>query len=211
MNNETIVCGIGPGSEQLILPAVFEAAEKATVIVGGKRQQTLFDTTGKHCIFIGSNIEAVIQELSQCQNERIVVLVSGDTGYYSFLRTLKRHLPNWPVQAIPGISSFQYMFAKLGLSYEQAYLGSAHGNHVDIASLPDIFSSYFFLTDKKMDYRKIASTFNSLERGQWMMHVGNRLSYPDESIWSDKVANFINKEPELELCSVIIQKPKSWP
>ena len=67
--------------------------------------------------FIGENLA----------RQDVVVMVSGDPGYYSLLDALRRGFPQEAIQVIPGISSFQLAFARLALPWHEAELLSFHG------------------------------------------------------------------------------------
>lgn len=45
------------------------------------------------------------------KKDDVVVMVSGDPGYYSLLPWLKKRFPEHPIEVIPGISSVQACFA----------------------------------------------------------------------------------------------------
>ena len=134
MINETMnicICGIGPGHVDYIYKAVFAEVDKAQVLIGGKRQLDIFPhSSAIKCVFDGktAHLKETIQQNSHLY---MVVLVSGDTGFHSLRRFLVDAFPKANIKLLPGISSFQYLYAKLGMGYENALLTSIHGTDVD--------------------------------------------------------------------------------
>ena len=60
------------------------------------------------------------------KHEEILILASGDPCFYGIVEYLKRK--NIKIERImPGLSSFQYMMAKLGISWQGANFLSLHG------------------------------------------------------------------------------------
>lgn len=200
------ICGIGPGHPDYILPLVFKMVEKSDVLIGGKRHLLLFNTADKETITIKSNLPEIVQRLKERENEQITVLVSGDTGFHSMLHFLRQHFSADEIHVVPGISSFQYLFAKLALSYEKAQLGSVHGQESNYIELLQRYEHVFLLTSPKHDVKKIASTLLIDKKQNYIMHIGNRLSYDDEEILSLPPKQVISLDKTFELCSVIIQK-----
>ena len=90
METKIIVVGIGPGSADYILPAAQKMIAAAHYLVGGKR--ALADFAGPHqsTQVIDRDIPAVLRFVSDAlQNHDVVVMVSGDPGFHSFLTRLR--------------------------------------------------------------------------------------------------------------------------
>jgi cobalt-precorrin-7 (C5)-methyltransferase len=122
------VAGIGPGGEDYILPAARRAAEQADVLVGGRRALVPFETLGKDTLPVTADLAGLAEKLrTLAETRRVAVLVSGDPGFYSLLAYLRRHFSPDQLQVIPGISSMQVAFARLGEPWQDAVFLSAHG------------------------------------------------------------------------------------
>ncbi len=200
-----IICGIGPGNPDYIVPAVFNKVNQADILIGGKRQLEIFNgLTKQTCLFDGklNNLKEII---SNCTEMNIVVLVSGDTGFYSLRRFLTHEFPLTAIEIIPGISSYQYFYARLGMGYENAFLGSLHGAEAGYIEKLEHFDSVFLLTDLKNNWKSIAQNLVEKGYGQLKMHLGNNLSYPDEKIISETASEISFQDFEFKLCSVIIE------
>ncbi len=64
------------------------------------------------------------------KKRRIVVIASGDPGYFGIARTLIRQLGKERVEIIPNITAFQAAFAAIKESWDDALLLSVHGRPV---------------------------------------------------------------------------------
>ncbi len=206
VNNNISICGIGPGNPDYITKVVWDEAKKADILIGGKRQLDIFSKLNKEHIIFNGKTECLKQNIEKLPNKRLAVMVSGDTGFYSLRRFLISEFPLTNIQIFPGISTFQYFYAQLGKGYENAFLASLHGTDTNFIDELERSSSVFLLTDKKNNYKKIASKLVIEGFENALMHIGANLSYPNEIIVSNKAKNIIHLNDEFELCSVIIEK-----
>ena len=132
---------------------------------------------------ITGEIEAALAFIEEnLKSQDVVVMVSGDPGYYSFLAALNKRFSC--IEVIPGISSMQLAFARLALPWHDADLISLHGREVDLARLKYSKGRKLgFLTDSKYTSATIASL---LLKNDWPQNVQlyacNHLSYENESI-----------------------------
>jgi len=198
------VCGIGPGNPNLIVQEVFRLVAESTLIVGGKRHLEIFNVGDKETWVLRNNIEQIIETLKTSDHTAITVLVSGDTGFHSLLTTLLRHFKPTELNVIPGISSYQYFFAKLAMTYHDAWIGSLHGMMVDYVLKVKSNRKTFLLTDSLNSWKQIAMHLSEKGLGECEMYVGNRLSYPDEQILFGTANKLKEQWHDFALCSVII-------
>ena len=133
MSSEYItLVGIGPGNPEYILPIAQRAIEEAQILVGGKRALESFASKGQETFPITGKLEEVVSYLREIPaGKKVVVLVSGDPGFYSFLNYLKEKLPSRQLKVIPGISAFQVAFARIQSSWHDASLFSLHGRRIE--------------------------------------------------------------------------------
>ena len=130
---EVSIVGMGMGSSGCRLLMAEEALHAADAVFGASRLlEGLKDIpeVRKYAMYRAEEIIPVLER--ECFN-RVVILYSGDTGFYSgarkMLRALKEWKPDLQVEMFPGISSFSYLAAKLGENYEDAALFSLHGKN----------------------------------------------------------------------------------
>lgn len=199
------IIGIGPGNPSYILPAAIDAFKESDVIIGGKRNLESIDLEEKELIVITDNLKEIIEYINQnYKTKKISIAATGDAGFYGILGYLKKHFTSDMLNVIPGISSFQYMFSKLGLTWENVYLGSLHGKNEDLLEKMKKYNRAVFLTDKDNSYKYIAKILSANGHKDKIMYVGANLSYDNEVLIKDRVENFVNKEDDYKLCVVVI-------
>lgn len=182
MKKRIDVVGIGPGNPEWLLPIARRILTDSDVVIGGRRQLAELTPFVKDTRLLEGNYsETADWILEHAATLKIAVAVSGDTGFYSLLGYLKSHLPGVALTVTPGIGSLQYFFGRLGLSWENAVLLSAHGRELDMTMFRDDTLAGI-LTDGIMTPGAIASELILLEKPDLWMAVGENLSYENEAI-----------------------------
>lgn len=133
-----VIAGCGPGSPDYLTPAVRSAVDGAEVLAGAPRLLALFPGYRGEKIVVGADIENVLDRLASfVGRQRIVVLVTGDPGLCSLARPVLRRFGRQACEVIPGISSVQVAFARLGRDWREAAIIDAHGGDPDV-DLPSL-------------------------------------------------------------------------
>jgi cobalt-precorrin-7 (C5)-methyltransferase len=203
--NRIKIVGIGPGHLDYILPIAYKAIEEADLLIGGARNLEIFQGYNKEILCYDGNLKEIIKTMKEeIHHKQIVVVVSGDTGFYSLLDYIKQHFSKDVLEVIPGISSFQYLFSQLKRSYKDYGLYSLHGRKISLAHLLDREKGVFLLTDQLNTPSNIAKELQA-EYGHFNMIVGENLSYKEERLVSGQVKDFIDKEFS-KLCVVVIEE-----
>ena len=185
MQFKIIVAGIGPGAREYVVPKALKAIENAKVLVGGSRALADFAREGQKTFAIKADIKAVMNFIGEeLKQNDVVVMVSGDPGYYSLLSSLRKNFSIEQIKVIPGLSSMQVAFAKIALPWQEASLLSFHGRVPKDEDLVYVKGRIIgMLTDNKFNSGRIAKYL--IERG-WdknaRAYICSRLSYPDEKI-----------------------------
>lgn len=181
--NKINVLGMGPGNIDYVLPITLRKIKESDVLIGGKRILKDFANEEKELIYIDSNLGRIVDYIKENMKEKkISLLLSGDTGFYSMLNYLKKYFGDEDIEVLPGISSYQYLMAKLKKPWHNSYVGSVHGRDLDIINLTKSYDSVILLTDNKNSPANIASRL--LEEGiqNKRIIVGENLSYENERI-----------------------------
>jgi precorrin-6Y C5,15-methyltransferase (decarboxylating) len=186
MSNKLYIIGVGPGARELVHPAAMKLIECSDVLIGGRRNLEIFEELDKEKITIGNNLEEVCKYISEnIQSKKIAVLATGDTGLYSIMEFLKAKLADIEIEAVPGISSMQYLCAKLKLSWHDICITSLHGHeNSDLLSKIDISKNMVIFTGGKYTPDRICKEFADSGLKNVIVSVGEKLSYPDERIVS---------------------------
>lgn len=125
-----IICGCGPGSPDYLTPAVLREVAGAAVLVGAQRLLDLFPASGAEKIAVGADIGGILKIIESCwRRQQVVVLVTGDPGISSLAQPVLKRFGREACFLIPGISSVQVAFARLGLDWTDAKIIDAHGKN----------------------------------------------------------------------------------
>lgn len=180
--NRICVAGIGPGAPSYVTPAALDAVRECDILVGGKRNLEVFHYLGKKQYEFRSRPEELLEFFDQNTEKKICVIVSGDPGFYSLLDFLRRRLGSDRLDVIPGISSFQYLFARMAKPWKNFLLASMHGRDLDIKKNLEERGGLFLLTDRSHSPAVIAGYLLEQGLSDCTMVVGENLSYPEERI-----------------------------
>lgn len=206
-SHKIIIVGIGPGNPEYLLPKAREVISTAKVLVGGKRAIDEYAHAGQRLKLIKADIEGVLAFIAdELIASDVVVMVSGDPGYYSLLDAIRKNFPIQKINVIPGISSLQLAFARLALPWHDATLVSYHGRtpkNSDIAFSPNKILG--MLTDSRNNSQSIAE--NLINNAGWQenstLYICERLSYADEKITATTLIAAANAEP-VKNCVLIV-------
>ncbi len=202
--NKIAVVGLGPGHPDYILPKALKVIEESDTIIGGRRHLESINTENKKTLNITGNLKSILDYIEEnYRSEKIAVVVSGDTGYYSFLNYLKKHFETTNLEVIPGISSLQYMFSRIGESWHDGYLGSLHGREQDLINLVSKNKKIGLLTDKKWTPHTIAKELLEASIDKVRIYVGENLSYDNERVVQGTPEEIV-KMSSFNMCVVVI-------
>ncbi|GAB6100472.1 hypothetical protein JCM16358_23510 [Halanaerocella petrolearia] len=181
--NKIYVAGIGPGTEDYLLPITKKIVSKSDVLIGGQRALDLFAESDKEKIKITANLEEIKDYIIEnYKQQQIVVLVSGDPGLYSMLSYLKRYFVEDKLEVIPGVSALQLGFAKGKMVWQDAKITSLHGsdNRQKLVKLVKEETKVGFFTDQQFPPQEIAKFL--LEQGVTTKQglVAENLAYSSE-------------------------------
>lgn len=201
------IIGVGPGSEDYILPIARRQIEDSDCLIGARRFVSLFRDLGKEEVLIEGNINKVIQYIEKYKvQKRLAVLVSGDPGMYSLLEKVSKALKPDEYAVIPGISAVQLAFAKVGESWGDCEIISLHGRNAEnLANRIKTCTKVFLFTDFNLSPNKIARQLlkEGLENRRAV--VLENLSYPNERLIDTDLKALSKMSSNSYLCAMIIE------
>lgn len=208
MQNKIIVAGIGPGGEDYITPAALKKIRAAKFLVGGRRALEQFAATEQITCAVTRDLDAPINFIREkLPLDEIVVMVSGDPGYYSLLDLLRKTFTPDAIEVIPSISAMQLAFAKIALPWHDATLLSFHGRQPARTALQFSAGKILgLLTDAEFNSAAISRLL--VDECGWdknsLVTICDRLSYPDEKILTMTLAAAAKAEP-VKHCVLIVR------
>ena len=131
LKKQITVIGIGMDGDRTLTVDAVRACEQAELIIGAKRVTDTLNRFHKpvELAIAPKEIETILRSTDA---SRIVVAMSGDTGFFSGAKKLLPLIQDLNPTVLPGISSVSYLAAKLGVPYHDAALVSAHGRTVNL-------------------------------------------------------------------------------
>lgn len=177
--------GIGPGATELLTPEALRKISEADLVLTNER---IFEALGhlnpntKCCKL--SQIEAMVRKYMGL--DRIAVLASGDVGFYSLSNTLKSVFKEHQVEWVNGLSSLQYLAARLQRDYSRVKVVSVHGRDRSVIPFVCYHEHVFVLTGGAHKAHDVIRALVDAGLGRVEVTVGESLSTVDERLMTGK-------------------------
>ena len=197
--------GMGPGDLTERSASIVMGAD---LLVGAKRMLEAVDSTGKDTLteYRSDVIARYLDENPRYRN--VAVLLSGDVGFYSgatgLLGKLDRNV--YDVNVEPGISSIVYLCAKLGTTWQDAYLTSCHGRESNIVNLVGTRAKVFTLLSGQDTVHEMCRQLFEYNLNSVSVTVGQDFGYPTERIFTGTPSQCLD-ESFGDLCVALIENP----
>lgn len=196
--------GIGMGSRENMTLEGIHACEKADVLVGAERMLKSLEGFRKPVFssFQAEDIRSFIE--THPQYSKIVIALSGDSGFYSGATRLVEVLQDYETQVLPGISSVAYLCARLKKSWQDVKCVSIHGRYENLIAAVKANERVFSLLGGKSGVPELCRKLLDYGLGEVVLHFGERLSYAEERIVTGRPAELAAEEFS-EPCAVLIE------
>ncbi len=214
---EITLAGIGMGNENGMTKEVEKAVSEADILLGAERMLAGFSSRPeKHPFYRAEQIIPYLQTLQETslfmEKRKIVILFSGDSGFYSGCQSLYAALEKEiregrfkaSIRILPGISCVAYLAACTGESWHDAAVYSLHGKELcNLANRINRNSKTFLLTSGVRDMNQIGKELSAAGMSACEVIVGYQLSYPEQKIERFMPAECVElKEEGLYTCLI---------
>ena len=191
-SREISLVGIGVGSEKLMTLEAQQVLKEAELIIGARRMVEAAAYEGQDtCMEYDSDkICSYIEE--HPEYEKTAVVLSGDVGFYSGARKLLEKLSGHHVRVVCGISSLVYFMGKIGRSWDDAFITSAHGRNANLAAAVRTHEKVFAILGSRDGVSVLAGKLMDYGMEHVRLFVGEQLSYEQEKIISGYPKDFIS-------------------
>ena len=213
-SNKINVVGLGPGNIKYLSTAGIECIKEAEIIVGSTRQLSDLKTiiSEKQEIYTLGKLAEFIAYLKENIDRKITIIVSGDTGYYSLVPYLSKNLSKDILNIIPNISSYQYLFSKLGENWQNFRLASVHGREFDYVKNiddKDIAGLVLLTDDIQNPYEVSKNLYNNGIRNLTVI-VGENLSYDNEKITILEIEDYEKLNRKFDMNVLVLKKGENY-
>ena len=193
--NKVTIVGCGPGSKKYMTWYALQQINSAEVLIGSRRLLSLFPDTEADTFILNNNYKVLITRIVSLRKKKnIVVLVSGDPGFFSYAKLIIDKIDIENCEVIPGISSVQMAFAKIGRSWNDACFMSLHGRTAKLASVVKKImenDKVAVLTDNSNNVKLIARKLLEAGLKERKIYICENLSLDEERIRKVDVSSIL--------------------
>ncbi len=223
------LAGVGPGREACITGQVREALGSAGLVLATPRLYSSFRHLNPRTEAIRlADLPERIRAAETAGERYVLVLVSGDGGFFSAAARLRREFAHLDITCLAGLNSLQYLCAALRRGYEGIKTISVHGrgpeNSLTLAALPPrerlaaqvlphvaYNSDVFLLTGGEQSARAVIEVVTEAGLGEALVSVGENLSLPDERITTEKARALCGRDFAPLSCLLIRNEARADP
>lgn len=220
---QILLAGIGMGHKSSMTVEVQNAIREADILLGAERMIVDYEPrVEKKPYYLAKQIVPYIKEmLRQKEVQKIIILFSGDSGFYSgckkLICALNQEITDGSIEAVlrvlPGISSISYLAACLGESYQDGVITSIHGKDTthprwksEVLEAVCANEKVFLLLSGSQDVKKLGALLTEANMEHCEIYLGYRLSYPDQWIQKRTPEECMELE-EVGLYTCMIKNP----
>lgn len=196
---EISLVGMGMGSRENRTLEADEVLKKADLLIGARRMVEACRNEGQdiYAEYDSRKIASYIK--GHPEYDRIAVVLSGDVGFYSGAKKLLEELKSIGkenVKMVCGISSAVYFMSRIGKSWDDAVLTSAHGKEANLIFLVKHHAKVFSILGTRDGISALAGKLLEYGLENVTLYTGERLSYPDERIKKGRPEDFVGYEAD---------------
>lgn len=188
LSQKISLVGIGMGAEKTLTLEGKKAFDEAELLIGAKRMTEAVQKPGQSVLHEYRSERIVEYIKAHPEYRTVAIALSGDVGFYSGAKKLVDLLEG-NVEVICGISSVVYFMAKIGFSWDDAKIVSAHGRKCNLVSLIRHNPKVFSILGTEDGVASLAKKLVYYGMGEVILYVGENLSYENEKIFHDKAEN----------------------
>ena len=188
LSQKISLVGIGMGAEKTLTLEGKKAFDEAELLIGAKRMTEAVQKPGQSVLHEYRSERIVEYIKAHPEYRTVAIALSGDVGFYSGAKKLVDLLEG-NVEVICGISSVVYFMAKIGFSWDDAKIVSAHGRKCNLVSLIRHNPKVFSILGTEDGVASLAKKLVYYGMGDVILYVGENLSYENEKIFHDKAEN----------------------
>ena len=173
--------------------------EGAALVVGGERHLAALGIESERAAVLKGDLSEALSRIEQTGGP-IVVLASGDPGFFGIVRSLGQRFGPENLRVFPAVSSVALAFARAGLSWDDAVTVSVHGRHPRRAvNVCRSHPKVAVLTSPEFGPAELARELGDTGR---TFLVAERLGEPDERVYrggAGEVSGMGWKDPNVVL------------
>ena len=152
----------------------------AALVAGGARQLEMLGIDRHLAVVLEGDLSEALARIEDTEGP-VVVLASGDPGFFGIVRLLGARFGRENLRVLPGLSSVAVAFARAGLSWDDAVTVSAHGRDPRLAvNVCRSHPKVAVLTSPEFGPAELAEALHDLGRS---FVVAEKLGGPTERVF----------------------------
>ncbi|MCA2001690.1 MAG: precorrin-6y C5,15-methyltransferase (decarboxylating) subunit CbiE [Chloroflexi bacterium] len=209
MSEPVVVIGVGVDGLDSLTPQAKNYIAQADQLWGSERLLGLFPNDKK--VILSKGIAAALETLKRRgEGERIVLLASGDPGFFGLGGSVLKVLPPDEVELIPQVSVLQAAFARAKVAWRDAHFTSAHARPLaEVVGLAKRFPKLGVLTDPRNTPALIAEKLLAAGIPDCRAVVFENLGEADEAMSDSSLSALIGKS-FADLNVLLLLQPDGW-
>ena len=163
----------------------------AALVAGGGRHLEMLEVDRDRAVVLEGDLSEALARI-EGTGGLVVVLASGDPGFFGIVRLLGERFGRENLRVLPGLSSVALVFARAGLSWDDAVTVSAHGRDPRRAvSVCRAHPKVAVLTSPDFGPAELAEALGGLDR---TFVVAEKLGEADERVFQGDAGSVAGKE-----------------
>ncbi|HWS80662.1 MAG TPA: precorrin-6y C5,15-methyltransferase (decarboxylating) subunit CbiE [Rubrobacter sp.] len=163
----------------------------AALVAGGGRHLEMFEVDRDRAVVLKGDLSEAFVRIEDTEGP-VVVLASGDPGFFGIVRLLGERFGRETLRVLPGLSSVALVFARAGLSWNDAVTVSAHGRDPHRAvNVCRTHPKVAVLTSPDFGPAELAEALGGLDR---TFVVAEKLGEADERVFQGDAGTVAGKE-----------------
>lgn len=203
MNKKISIVGVGMDGGKTLTREAFETIKNAEILIGAKRVLKCFEQLEKP-VFSAYKSSDILKYISDCGYSKIVILMSGDCGFYSGAEKILPLIGECETETICGISSPIYFCSKLKISWQNLKFVSLHGTKNNIVRNVCANEFTLFLLGGEIAANDVCKRLCKYDLSNAAVYIGENLGYKNERILSGFARDFTEVKTD-NLCVIIVQ------
>ncbi len=195
-NMEIILAGIGMGHVNGLTKEVERVISEADILLGAERMlNAVYSKAERHPFYQAEQVIPYLHDIQSGslfeENKKVVILFSGDSGFYSgcqpLYAALEKEITEGRIKVslriLPGISSIAYLASCIGESYHDAAVYSIHGKKLyNLAHRIKSRSKTFLITSGVKDINQLGELLTDAGMQKCEIITGYQLSYEEQRV-----------------------------
>ena len=192
------VCVIGLDGKPLHAEAE-GLLKSATLVAGGERHLKMLGVEPERAAVLKGDLSGALERIENAEG-LVVVLASGDPGFFGIVRLLGERFGPENLRVLPAVSSVARAFARAGIPWEDAVTVSVHGREPHRAlNVCRAYPKVAVLTSPAFGPAELAEALKDLER---TFFIAEKLGEPGERVYeggAEQVAGMKWEDPNVVL------------